>query len=54
MTETADLLRGERWTDPDGHPWPITGRWCSICGLPRIDVGDGLTTHPTCEPEDSL
>lgn len=41
-------MTGTRWTDPDGHTWPVTGHVCAICGLPRIDVGDGATTHPTC------
>lgn len=41
-----------RWTDEDGHAWPITGTWCDVCGLPLIPTSDTPTTHPTCEPED--
>ena len=37
-----------RWTDPDGHDWPITGDTCAACGLPLIKV-DGNSAHPTCD-----
>lgn len=30
--------------DDDGHPLPITGVWCPICGLPSV-----YEVHPTCE-----
>lgn len=26
-----------RWTDPEGHTWPLTGYRCRLCGLP-LDV----------------
>ena len=32
---------GERGTDPEPS--------CSACGEPMLDLGDGATTHPTCE-----
>lgn len=38
----------KRWTDHDGHHWPITGQVCVVCGLPRTDVGDGQSAHPLC------
>lgn len=37
-----------RWTDPDGHDWPITKHRCSVCGLPLDRVVDN-TAHPTCD-----
>ena len=40
-----------RWTDPEGHEWPITGIYCDDCGLPLIPV-NGSTTHPNCEEQD--
>lgn len=41
-----------RYPDPDGHDWPITGTWCTQCGLPLDDV-DGRGTHPVCDPTPS-
>ena len=40
-------MRTERWTDPDGHHWPLTGFFCQACRLPMIPTA-GYTTHPTC------
>ena len=39
-----------RWTDRDGHSWPITGRHCHTCGLPlhRLLAATGATTHWLC------
>lgn len=37
-----------RWEDDDGHAWPLTGDWCTVCGLPLITVDDN-STHPTCD-----
>jgi hypothetical protein len=37
------------FTDPDGDRWPITGLWCSICGMPLNPVLANTGTHPTCE-----
>lgn len=37
-----------RWTDDEGHEWPITGHWCTACGLPLIPTDDS-TIHPGCE-----
>lgn len=37
-----------RWTDAEGHKWPITGHWCAACGLPLIPT-DGFSIHPGCE-----
>lgn len=28
----------ERWIDPEGHAWPITGHTCRTCGLPLDPV----------------
>ena len=41
----------QRWTDIDGHDWPVTGYWCVECGLPLATwlVDNGETTHPNCE-----
>ena len=41
-----------RWTDPEGHHWPITGFYCDDCGLPLIPVA-GSTTHPLCDEQDN-
>lgn len=41
-----------RWTDPEGHAWPITGHICDRCGLPLIPTVTTPTAHPMCEPED--
>lgn len=38
-----------RLEDQQGHLWPITGDWCTVCGLPLIKV-DRRTTHPNCDP----
>lgn len=38
----------DRWTDEHRHLWPITGAWCSVCGLPLIPINNS-TTHPLCE-----
>lgn len=43
-------MTARRWTDAEGHAWPLTGQWCNTCGLPLIRVSN-LDTHPTCEPE---
>jgi hypothetical protein len=44
-------MTGRRWTDTDGHDWPVTGYWCTECGLPLAAalVDRGETTHPNCE-----
>lgn len=34
------------WTDPDGHHWPITGHYCTECGLPLIPTNG--PAHPLC------
>lgn len=47
MTATVHPLTGATWTDDEGHPWPVTGAWCTACGLPLVPV-DRRTTHPTC------
>lgn len=36
--------------DPDGDRWPVTGSWCSSCGLPMTPIGADQTTHPLCLP----
>lgn len=42
-----------RWTDRDGHSWPITGRHCHTCGRPlhRLLVAAGATTHWLCRTQ---
>lgn len=44
-------MTAPRWTDDDGHTWPVTGQWCTACGLPLTPTAHTPTTHPTCEPE---
>jgi hypothetical protein len=41
----------ERWTDPEGHAWPVTGYECTICGLPLDPalVRAGFTDHGETE-----
>lgn len=46
-TATVHPLRADRWTDAEGHRWPVTGTWCTSCGLPLVPV-DGRPTHPNC------
>lgn len=38
-----------RWIDDEGHAWPLTADWCTVCGLP-LDRVDHHTAHPTCDP----
>lgn len=38
----------DRWTDAEGHEWPITGHWCAACGLPLTPTS-GSPVHPLCE-----
>ena len=38
-----------RWTDHQGHQWPITGHECAQCGLPLIKTTLNQATHPGCE-----
>ena len=40
-----------RWTDPDGHDWPITGFTCVVCSLPLHPGLRDVGTHPTCDPD---
>jgi len=40
-----------RWTDTEGHRWPITGIVCNVCGLPLIPVA-GSKAHPLCDEQD--
>lgn len=42
-----------RRVEIDGALWPVTGHWCSVCGLPLWRV-DGSTTHPTCDPDEPV
>ena len=39
-----------RVRDHEGHLWPVTGYFCTICKWPLIPVNNS-TTHPTCETE---
>lgn len=34
--------------DRAGHLWPLTGHWCSVCGMPLLRVNRDDTAHPTC------
>lgn len=38
-----------RLEDQQGHLWPITGQWCSVCGMPIDPIT--APTHPGCEGE---
>jgi len=42
-----------RWTDEDGHTWPVTGQWCHECGLPlhALLVDAGEAGHLDCLDE---
>jgi hypothetical protein len=37
-------------TDAQGDHWPITGHWCSVCGMPLHIVCVPFGTHPGCDP----
>lgn len=39
-----------RWTDDEGHEWPVTGAYCAECGLPlhRLLIERGMPTHFLC------
>lgn len=39
-----------RVKDREGHEWPVTGHFCTICRWPLIPVNNS-TTHPNCETE---
>ena len=39
------------FTDHEGHRWPVTGFWCSVCGLPMHPVNIAFGTHPNCDIE---
>lgn len=39
----------ERITDDAGHAWPITGNWCSVCGMPLHPVVAEAGQHINCE-----
>lgn len=34
--------------DRAGHLWPLTGHWCSTCGMPLLRVRNE-SVHPTCD-----
>jgi hypothetical protein len=36
-------------TDKHGDHWPVTGYWCTQCGMPLHPVNVPYGTHPTCE-----
>lgn len=44
-------MTAARLIDADGHEWPITGYWCTVCGLPLIRSTYGQTAHPNCREE---
>lgn len=37
-----------RWTDEQGHAWPVTGLWCTACGLPLDRALADVGTHANC------
>ena len=41
----------ETITDADGDRYPVTGFWCSVCGLPMHPVNIAFGTHPNCDTE---
>ena len=42
-------MNTETITDADGDIWPITGFWCSVCGMPLHPAIAELGVHPGCE-----
>ena len=44
----------ETITDADGARWPVTGFWCSVCGLPMHATCISFGTHPNCDTERTL
>lgn len=37
-------------TDRHGHNWPVSGSWCSECGMPLARAIANESTHPNCDP----
>lgn len=39
----------ETISDADGDRWPVTGLWCSVCGMPMHATCISSGTHPNCD-----
>jgi hypothetical protein len=37
--------------DADGHKWPVSGLWCSVCGMPLHRILEAVGMHPNCGEE---
>lgn len=37
--------------EADGVRWPVTGTWCSACGMPLHPANAPADVHPCCEPQ---
>ena len=42
-------MNAETIIDADGDIWPVTGLWCTVCGMPLNPVNIAFGTHPGCE-----
>ena len=42
-------MNAETIIDADGDIWPVTGLWCSVCGMPLHPAIADLGVHPGCE-----
>ena len=42
-------MNAETIIDADGDRWPVTGFWCSVCGMPLHPVNVPFGTHPQCD-----
>ncbi len=47
--DSSVVVIADRWTDDDGHAWPLTGRWCDACGLPLDAILADVGVHAGCE-----
>ena len=47
-------MNAETIIDAEGDIWPVTGLWCSVCGMPLHPVNIAFGTHPNCDTEGEL